>query len=894
MANSLPGEIVRLQRQLAQVEKGSRVAHGASVEDAAILVNDGAGSIRTIVGLQGDGTVGVQAVNGPPPPEPSAPIVASVIGGVSAAWDGLFANGAIIPMDWNRVEVHASILAVYEPIPATLVTTIETAQGGTVIVPCDTPVYVRLVARTASGTPSVASATVGPLGPSPVVANDILDGIVTTVKLADDAVTSAKVAAAAIDADALANSAVTAAKIGANAVILGKIASGAVNLNTLTGPLSDLATQRYADYFRDPTIWAKLSGSGTFLINPDATGTPSGGGILTATGDTQLAGTTLIPQDTDTLYRVMIRVRATAQDPSGPATIYVGLVGVADDGTTLVNRAGANATSMHYYCCTNGGSVATADGWKVYVGYVQGHSGVGVTAPAGPNTDPRAPGTTHADVRYLRPTAWLNFGKTTAAVMEVEAFTVDPLRTGVVNSTNLVTGSVTAAAIATDAVTAGKVAADAITAREITAGSINTAELAAGAVTATTIAADAVTAGKIAASQIAAVHMTASSIETASIAAEAVNAGKIAAGAVTTAKLDALAVTADKIAANAIVAGKIQAGAVDAAAIAADAITGKTITGGTITGSLLQTATSGERVTINESGANKLLVYNSAGVAIGELSDRGLILEGDSGALLYMDPDGPYPNIRLTNAAKTNPAVINVVEIPTGAANLGLNSGGFTGSGFTDMKWRTFFGQDFWVAERIRDSANATAVGGRIFLDDDSASIGYIDTTLSTISDVVITAGQVKASAKVVVQPFVGDTSSTLFVQPGPGHTGYMIRCWDPDASQYKFTVDQAGNTLVKGTLTAGNIVTGSVTITPSAAHTPTSTLISFACTGTTFRGYASANTTVPGSRINASPTPGSGVTGVSMSSVTATSALVWVTRENTTATIVNWMVVGS
>ncbi|WP_344530854.1 hypothetical protein, partial [Streptomyces rectiviolaceus] len=307
------------------------------------------------------------------------------------------------------------------------------------------------------------------------------------------------------------------------------------------------------------------------------------------------------------------------------------------------------------------------------------------------------------------------------------------------------------------------------------------------------------------------------------------------------------------------------------------------------------TAATGERVTVNEAGANKVLVYDDTDRAVGELSGRGLLLEGTNGALLYLDPDSTYPNLRLTNADQSNQAVINVVEIPTGSANLGLNSGGFTGSGFTDMKWRTFFGQDFWAAERIRDSANNTAVGGRIYMDQNSASFGYSDSTAATqAADIWVTPGQAKARGKLTVQPYVGDTSSVLFVQPGPSHTGYMIRCWDPDAAQYKFSVDQAGNTLVKGTLTAGNIATGTVTITPSAAHTPTSALVSFACTGSTFRGYATASTTAPGSRKDALPTPGAGVTGVSMSSVTSTSALVWVNRENLTATVVNWMVVGS
>ncbi|KPC71243.1 hypothetical protein ADL35_36275, partial [Streptomyces sp. NRRL WC-3753] len=87
--DSLAREVARLRREVAEMRKGQRVAHGATVEDAAIEVRDDAGSLRAIVGQQGDGTTGIQVVNGPPPPEPTAPILTSVLGGVAASWDGL-------------------------------------------------------------------------------------------------------------------------------------------------------------------------------------------------------------------------------------------------------------------------------------------------------------------------------------------------------------------------------------------------------------------------------------------------------------------------------------------------------------------------------------------------------------------------------------------------------------------------------------------------------------------------------------------------------------------------------------------------------------------------------------------------------------------------------------
>ncbi|KPC83463.1 hypothetical protein ADL27_47220, partial [Streptomyces sp. NRRL F-6602] len=116
-------------------------------------------------------------------------------------------GGAVPPLDWQRTEVHAPTTSGFTPSPATLQTTIETLQGGTVVVPTEQPVYVRLLARNTSGTASDPTSEAGPLGPSPVVATELLDGIVPSSKLAQ----------------------------------------GAVTINALTESLADSAGQRYVD-----------------------------------------------------------------------------------------------------------------------------------------------------------------------------------------------------------------------------------------------------------------------------------------------------------------------------------------------------------------------------------------------------------------------------------------------------------------------------------------------------------------------------------------------------------------------------------------------------------------------------------------------------------------------
>ncbi|MGW7542136.1 hypothetical protein ACWGKQ_13585 [Streptomyces sp. NPDC054770] len=235
MANDLAklaARIAALERRLTQQTRTSRLAY-SSLENGALDVYDEDGSLRAVIGQQPDGTTGVNIVNGPPPSQPTAPIVASVLGGITVSWDGGFTDGSTVPLDWARLEIHASTDATYDPSPATLQATMETAQGATVVVPCDTDVYVRTLARNTSGAASAPTVTVGPYGPAPVIADDVLDGIVTTVKLADDAVTDAKVAVAAIDSAALADNAVTAGKIAAGQILARHLTVGSVQADAL-------------------------------------------------------------------------------------------------------------------------------------------------------------------------------------------------------------------------------------------------------------------------------------------------------------------------------------------------------------------------------------------------------------------------------------------------------------------------------------------------------------------------------------------------------------------------------------------------------------------------------------------------------------------------------------
>ncbi|MFF0698434.1 hypothetical protein ACFYU4_38090 [Streptomyces tendae] len=211
-----------LEDRLASLERANQLTN-ASIEGGSIDVYDVDGSLQTIIGEQADGTTGVVHVNGPPPPTPTAPLLAPVINGVAATWDGAFTDADAAPLDFSRVEVHAAPAPDFEPTPLTLVSTIESPRGGVFAIPTDTPLCVRFLARNLSGTGSPPSTAAGPESPAKVVADDVVDGIITDVKLAEKAVTEAKLALAAVGSDALANNAVTAAKILTGAVTTDKL-----------------------------------------------------------------------------------------------------------------------------------------------------------------------------------------------------------------------------------------------------------------------------------------------------------------------------------------------------------------------------------------------------------------------------------------------------------------------------------------------------------------------------------------------------------------------------------------------------------------------------------------------------------------------------------------------
>ncbi|MEV0257710.1 hypothetical protein AB0H82_26065 [Streptomyces sp. NPDC050732] len=397
---NLAARVAALERKLARTSRTAKLAY-SSIEDGAVEVHNRDGVLTGIVGVQPDGTTGITAVNGTPPPRPSPPLVEAGLAAIKVTWDGAFTDAASAPLDLSRVQVHVLPDAAAAPDVRNPTATIEAASGAAVTIGVSAyeTVWVRLIALNTSGIPGSPSAA----------------------------------------------SAVVPRRTGHS-----DIAGGAVQLPHLSGALADSVAQGFADASFGSTSWfvTGLGSNASWTVVASAEA-QSGGTVGQATGAVSLGGRVRIPYEPSTLYRVSVRVRTTAQaDPATPDTVYLGLLGYAGDGSTPVNRNGEPSLLTQNYCAAAGAGVAASAGWTTYTGYVRGRADVGT---GGPNRDLRSPGTMHNNVRFISPYVRLNYGNSTGT-MQVDWVSVTAVQTGLVTVDHLAAGSVRAEHLDADAI----------------------------------------------------------------------------------------------------------------------------------------------------------------------------------------------------------------------------------------------------------------------------------------------------------------------------------------------------------------------------------------------------------------------------------------------------------
>ena len=105
----LAAQIVGIRRDVLQLQTAPRAGQTSIEHGGAITVVDPeTGTVTARLGTQADGTYGAVTLDGPIPPNPTAPILDVAPGLVAVTWDGTHADGAATPLDFYAVEVYVA------------------------------------------------------------------------------------------------------------------------------------------------------------------------------------------------------------------------------------------------------------------------------------------------------------------------------------------------------------------------------------------------------------------------------------------------------------------------------------------------------------------------------------------------------------------------------------------------------------------------------------------------------------------------------------------------------------------------------------------------------------------------------------------------------------------
>lgn len=161
--------------------------------------------------------------------------------------------------------------------------------------------------------------------------------------------------------------------------------------------------------------WANVVTTGATATRPTVSG-----GIMTTLSYTILEHLNNIPYDPDSLYRVRVRA-AQGASSGGSASLYLGICGIAANGTSRVNINGSNAISSQFYFAARA-QTTDLGVYKLFTGYFMGSSGspTGNEAPA-----LTAPGPMHTNAKFVRPLLYLGYQNSTSAVSLVDYVEVD-------------------------------------------------------------------------------------------------------------------------------------------------------------------------------------------------------------------------------------------------------------------------------------------------------------------------------------------------------------------------------------------------------------------------------------------------------------------------------------
>jgi hypothetical protein len=163
-------------------------------------------------------------------------------------------------------------------------------------------------------------------------------------------------------------------------------------------------TQVFADNFTSLSAnWVKLTGTGSASVVSDANA--SDGYALEANGYVWYEHNQNIQLDREALYRIRAKIRQVSDPSSGGKAIYVGITGVASDGTTRINIIGVNSYASQHYFAASEDTLSVSSTYTEFVGYFW-YGG----KPAGGKSPNRTnPGLLYPSIAYIRPLFILNY-----------------------------------------------------------------------------------------------------------------------------------------------------------------------------------------------------------------------------------------------------------------------------------------------------------------------------------------------------------------------------------------------------------------------------------------------------------------------------------------------------
>jgi hypothetical protein len=195
------------------------------------------------------------------------------------------------------------------------------------------------------------------------------------------------------------------------------ISAGATSL-TINAPQ---VTQVYSSTFATPGTWRVVTGgtdAGPITVASDA-----GTTAAKATAYTVMEDQTSVPYDPTRTYRVSATIRTATLPTASAPLVYVGLTGIAADGSR-VNINGSNTIASQHYCAARGSQPAAT--YTTYTGFV---SGTATPADSGPSPDPANPERMYPTVVAVRPIVYLLY-QCSDGVQYVDSFTIHTMPTG--------------------------------------------------------------------------------------------------------------------------------------------------------------------------------------------------------------------------------------------------------------------------------------------------------------------------------------------------------------------------------------------------------------------------------------------------------------------------------